>query len=125
MLFYCVFAEEAGFLVDVDDEKTARAAALETVGVEPAHVRAMPGVLGMRVHFDDDPQDPEGEIVEAELLPHVMDLLAAIEDECDAIEVGVTCMSEAEDDKGNVVRCELVAGHPPPVKHRAGPLEWE
>lgn len=116
MLFYCVFAREAGFVVDQEDEAHARAAAREEVGEEPLRIVPMPNVFGARVHFVDDEDDPELELVELEPMQHVLDVFAAIEDES-------MCPSEAEDDKGAVLNCGRPANHE--GKHKAGAFEWQ
>jgi hypothetical protein len=130
-LFYCIWDDEHSFLVDVADEATAKAAAIEEVGKPPSLIRAIPlGVFGVRVVFEDDAADPEAEIVTIEGLPHVLDLLGELEDEAAAPEeesvptVVPMCTSEALDAADNVVHCELAAGHFPAEPHKAGNLTW-
>lgn len=129
MLFYCVWPDEATFLVDVENVEKARAAAIEEVGKPPSSVVPFPpGLLGVRVSFDED-----GEIV-TDWLPHVVDVFDELEDKLTpdegapipplkvVLQNDGVCAEEALDANDRVIYCELDTGHE--GDHRDGAMTW-
>jgi hypothetical protein len=133
MLHVCVWDEDDALIVDVVDETAARAAALEEVGSPPRKVTVIPvGLFGVRVGWEEDKDEPDVDVMVLEALPHVVDVIGAIEDAALPEELAipialapvVLCTAEADGPNDEPLRCELATAHGPTVKHRCGDFEW-
>ncbi len=146
MLFFFAWKDDAdgnglaSLLVDERDEKRARAIATQHHGTPPAAFREMPpGVFAAEVFFtpietfdadeledlsDEDVQ--AGDVVVAELLPHVETVLRLYEDQCSPDSDSVPaplCGSEGRADDGRIVLCELEE-HDEEEAHVGGGMTW-
>ncbi len=135
----------ASLLVDERDEARATKIATAHHGAAPDAAQELPpGVFASEILFEpnDDLDDDEldelteedveaGDTVAVEALPHVDGALRLLEDANDrAIEArrpvlapSGHCTSEGEDDRGNILLCELHA-HGKETKHAGGGFTW-
>lgn len=117
--FVAVWPDRVSLLVDAEDEAAVTEIATEVGEIAPARVVRLPArALVAEILID------EGGSALLEPLPHVVDVLVAIDDDeaPDAASSSTACGSEAEDDAGELVVCELAPTHAGP--HRAGALQW-
>lgn len=141
MLFFSTWPDRSSLIVDaadLDDAiriSSAVAADDDPPGPPPKVVRPLPpGVFVAEVRIDED--DDEHEVLTVDPLEHVADILYKLEDEQDAaiaqtqpapalrvVGIGPTrCASEAEDEAGALLSCELDAGHE--GEHNSGGSVW-
>lgn len=119
-LFLFDWADETpSVLVDHTDRAAATEIATEIGGYPPTAGRELPpGVFVVALIVDGALEDPDVDALSVEWPPHVEETIL------DLLEDAARCGAEADGDKGELLTCELDAGHSGAHGCGAGAFKW-